>query len=790
MRFFDRNAMRVPDIFASKQMEDAQQRVRDFLLQTEEKGQTRRVPSSEWLARDPSCREQMAKNFVHSCAYCERSATDSWADVDVGVVSRHRPDSLAQDEEGNTDFLSYVWHMYTWENTLWVCTNCIRRKGNRFYIEGKRGTPSEPINKLREQERELIMDPCWHNASEHLYFTLDGQAHWKTPQGQATIEVLGLNERDLIEARRWDVEAVLAHLNNRGGAKSAGVRVIDTGAAVPDDRFIISTKKADDTPFNLNSLNRPSYELDITHAGAVTSALLEYTRRNGSNVFDIKMLFELLFEFDPVRRDNFVNQAFAEAEGQRLEAAPDPSPLTPVPPAPAQKATRPKAKSSAAPDMERPFQSQALSRVSIENFKALKEINFKLPDVVEDIEQAPCMLLLGENATGKSSVLEAMILAMIGTEQSEKLDRLLKDEELTPADLIHRPDPSNWDATAPGMNVRLDFLDSPDHVELFAARGDKTFSGTDSSAKVILAYGPRRFFTSKRSRSLRAPAHRVKSMFDPMDVIANPIHWLSRLNRAEFETAARTLRFVLMLDEEDEFERDDSDLDRGQIFITRFGQRTALKYLSVGYKSVLAMACDVIRELLHYYDNLERAQAVVFIDEIETHLHPRWKMQIMQLLRRAFPQVQFIVTTHDPLCLQGMYNGEVFVLQRSAEDARVETVKDLPSIRGMRAEQILTSEFFGLGSTDPETDAKLERYNRLAARLEDLDATERAEMGELSKALNENMVIGSTLAEQAYAAAVQEQAEKTKVAPLQATKPQREALKSRFGSLFERPGSS
>lgn len=209
-----------------------------------------------------------------------------------------------------------------------------------------------------------------------------------------------------------------------------------------------------------------------------------------------------------------------------------------------------------------------------------------------------------------------------------------------------------------------------------------------------------------------------------------------------------------------------------------------MKDVSVGYKSVIAMVCDIIRELLYHYDNLEYACAVVFIDEIETHLHPRWKMQIMQLLRRAFPKVQFIVTTHDPLCLRGMYDGEVFVLQRSPAD-NVERVENLPSIKGMRAEQILTSEFFGLGSTDPETDARLVRYNRLAARIEDLGEDERAEMARLRDELDDGMVLGSTLHEQAYAEALQARVKQRNVSPTKAPSPDRAELRKTFSALFE-----
>ena len=72
------------------------------------------------------------------------------------------------------------------------------------------------------------------------------------------------------------------------------------------------------------------------------------------------------------------------------------------------------------------------------------------------------------------------------------------------------------------------------------------------------------------------------------------------------------------------------------------------------------------------------------------------------------PNVQFIATTHDPLCLRGMRNGEVHVLIRNGR-SEVEELLDLPDVRGLRSEQLLTSDYFGLASTsDPDIEAGLE----------------------------------------------------------------------------------
>jgi hypothetical protein len=102
-----------------------------------------------------------------------------------------------------------------------------------------------------------------------------------------------------------------------------------------------------------------------------------------------------------------------------------------------------------------------------------------------------------------------------------------------------------------------------------------------------------------------------------------------------------------------------------------------------------------------------KTRGLVLIDEIETHLHPRWKLRVVSALRKAMPNVQFVATTHDPLCLRGMRADEVQVFVRD-EAHRIEVLSGLPDVRGLRAEQLLTSDYFGLASTaDPDVESAL-----------------------------------------------------------------------------------
>jgi len=127
------------------------------------------------------------------------------------------------------------------------------------------------------------------------------------------------------------------------------------------------------------------------------------------------------------------------------------------------------------------------------------------------------------------------------------------------------------------------------------------------------------------------------------------------------------------------------------------------------------LACDVMSTVLGLWEHVSLAEGIVLIDELGAHLHPRWRMRIVAALRQLLPRVQFVVTTHDPLCLRGVLDGEVTVIRRNPEN-RVVAISDLPPVQGMRVDQLLTSEHFGLGSTDDPVVADLwSEYYRLMA---------------------------------------------------------------------------
>ena len=149
--------------------------------------------------------------------------------------------------------------------------------------------------------------------------------------------------------------------------------------------------------------------------------------------------------------------------------------------------------------------------------------------------------------------------------------------------------------------------------------------------------------------------------------------------------------------------------------------------LSDGERGVLALVLDLARRLSQagpaLDDPLSEGQAVVLIDEIDLHLHPKWQRQIVHKLTTTFPRCQFIATTHSPQVIgevehdliQIIADGEVYSPTHSfgVDSSRVlEEVMDAPP-RTAEVEDLLTKVSQEVGKQ------RLEQARGLLAQLVD-----------------------------------------------------------------------
>ena len=109
------------------------------------------------------------------------------------------------------------------------------------------------------------------------------------------------------------------------------------------------------------------------------------------------------------------------------------------------------------------------------------------------------------------------------------------------------------------------------------------------------------------------------------------------------------------------------------LLIEKAGTVLDLCQLSDGERGILALALDLTRRLSQANPNSEdplQAQAVVLIDELDLHLHPKWQRTIVQKLTTTFPNCQFIATTHSPQIIGEVSPESIILLEEGQPPLR------------------------------------------------------------------------------------------------------------------------
>ncbi|MGE3261385.1 MAG: AAA family ATPase [Bacteriovoracia bacterium] len=116
--------------------------------------------------------------------------------------------------------------------------------------------------------------------------------------------------------------------------------------------------------------------------------------------------------------------------------------------------------------------------------------------------------------------------------------------------------------------------------------------------------------------------------------------------------------------------------------------------LSDGVRTMLALVVDVARRCATLNPQLgedaaQRTPGVLLIDEVDMHLHPRWQQRVTDLLRRAFPSLQIILSTHSPHVLSTVDKSSIRVIRLEDGIAHVETPEF--QTRGVESADVLST---------------------------------------------------------------------------------------------------
>jgi AAA domain, putative AbiEii toxin, Type IV TA system len=388
-----------------------------------------------------------------------------------------------------------------------------------------------------------------------------------------------------------------------------------------------------------------------------------------------------------------------------------------------------------------------IEHIKIENVRGFGPAQVDLSLDRGDGTFAGWTVFAGRNSAGKTTLLRAIALAVVGQRGADRLqesftgwirsgatsasvtvslvpdatDHFTQSGRIPPrvqASLV-------WTSTGPKREPELSAPDSA------SARRGPWSEG--ASGWFLAGYGPFRRLSGQTAEAQklmgRSPqAARLGTLFRDDASLLESLEWLRdlRLRIADGHQAAQDLLDVafallndgLLPDRTVKVLRYDAD---GLWVSTKAGAELPVGDLSDGYRAVIALVLDLVRALDKTYggvtfrDGRITNPGVVLIDEVDAHLHVSWQQRIGPWLKSHFPRVQFLVTSHSPFVCQAADAKGLIVLPKpgSSEVARVVDDALHQQVVNGAVDDALLSEIFGLDHT--WSDASEEKRAEMAA---------------------------------------------------------------------------
>ena len=321
---------------------------------------------------------------------------------------------------------------------------------------------------------------------------------------------------------------------------------------------------------------------------------------------------------------------------------------------------------------------------SIQNYKCIKDLTVDCRGADGEIKQ--WTVLLGENNTGKTNVLRALTL----------LRPLESEVEI------------EYDGNK-SITIKYMPLSSPTdlNANIIAMATDKEW-GVDGFSRVdpldlnIYGYGVSRY--PARTALSEREGDPTDTLFYSNARLTDFQEWLLQLDYSQksgSEKSQKRLEKMHDLVRSDlfpgvtdfSFKKDGDNEHVVVVFSAGKDGDVRFEELGFGYQTTLTWLVDFCKRMFELYpdaDNPLHGEAVVLVDEIDLHLHPKWQRDLVPTLSKIFPNVQFIVTTHSPHVLQSMEDVNLYVLRRNAESGEIEAERsNVTNFTGWTVEEIL-----------------------------------------------------------------------------------------------------
>ena len=333
----------------------------------------------------------------------------------------------------------------------------------------------------------------------------------------------------------------------------------------------------------------------------------------------------------------------------------------------------------------------SLKSIRIRNFRSIEVLT--IPLLPETQLDGTWTCLAGINGAGKTAILEAIALTMLGPDYvnqigEKRLGRMIRrvdgnrrseldlEVEWASVGTVKLSisivlDENGKDARVPNTGDHDDDPDGWPHKLRLLAR-----------KHLFLSYVATRNLSDEKDSSDGEDAEiveRQRTLFRPLAHICGVNSLLA--GGEENAPALRTLFALIekLFDEDDCLCVQKPDNHEALAF-GELKQRLDSFQLPDGYRSTIGWLADLCAEW-HRLDSkaakkndFEKMSGLVLVDEIDLHLHPKLQWDLVAKLRRLLPNVQFIVTTHSPMVLTSFDQHELVLLEQTKDGLGIRKV--------------------------------------------------------------------------------------------------------------------
>lgn len=293
-------------------------------------------------------------------------------------------------------------------------------------------------------------------------------------------------------------------------------------------------------------------------------------------------------------------------------------------------------------------------KIKIQNYFSIQNIE------LDNLSSKKEIYFLGENGDGKTILLQSILLALKGNTGNETVFSYLNQND--------KFQENNNELKLSAHMLFDELIFNKNHKE------------QDGGFDNIFAYGVNRLRKSDKNPDKEG----YLTLFDADTYLTSPEQWLkdtqldyltyqkkqseNKLTDKDFEPispeqAVSLLEQIINFEEESKDKKFKIIINGTEIKFIEKGTELEFEQLSDGYKSILILLSDLISHLSKnrpFIESLEHYTGIVIIDELGVFLHPKWEFTLARNLRKLFPNIQWIFSTHSPIAILGASKDAVF----------------------------------------------------------------------------------------------------------------------------------